>query len=226
MKTYLIVGSSRGIGETVAKHFTIQGNRVIGISRTKPKYGDWIQADISSSEGVRKVEEGIADTSLDALLFMGGVWESNAFTEAFSFQASSDEESRFVISVNLLAPIEITRVVAKNLSKTQNPRAIYIGALSGLDHLATHEVANTASKFGLRGAIQALRLAYRNKGIGFTVINPGNVATEEVIEDIREGRSPEQVPIPLEDLCGTIEWILSLSSNTEVGDVNLMQTNS
>lgn len=224
MKHYLLVGSSRGIGEAVTKHLLKRGDHVLGVSRTKPPQGDWIKADISTPEGIATVADTIADIPLDGLLFMGGVWEKHAFTDAFSFEASSDEETRFVISVNLIAPIEITRIAAANLAKTENPRAIYMGSLSGLDQSATPEVANTASKFGLRGAIQSLRLYYRKKGIGFTVINPGNVATEEVIGDIKAGRSPDQIPIPLDDLCGTIEWLLSLSSKTEVGDINLMQS--
>jgi len=35
---------------------------------------------------------------IDALLFMGGVWENNAFTDAYDFLKSSDQETRFVIS--------------------------------------------------------------------------------------------------------------------------------
>jgi 3-oxoacyl-[acyl-carrier protein] reductase len=55
-------------------------------------------------------------------------------------------------------------------------------------------VANTASKFGLRGAAQAFKLALRDYKIGVTVINPGNVATEEVATDIEQGRFSHQVP--------------------------------
>jgi hypothetical protein len=55
------------------------------------------------------------------------------------------------------------------------------------------------------------------------VINPGNLATLEVQKDIEEGRFAEQALIPLDDLCKTIDWLLSLSALTEVGDVNLIQ---
>ena len=127
------------------------------------------------------------------------------------------------MGVNAIAPIELTRTLVENLAKADNPRAIYIGALSGLDNLASAEVANTASKFALRGAIQALRIALKQKQIGFTLINPGNVATEEVLLDIEEGRFSQQTPIPLRDIFSTIEWILGLSRSVEVGDVNLWQ---
>ena len=154
---------------------------------------------------------------------MGGVWETNAFTAAFDFRSSPDEETRFVLAVNVIAPIELTKALAQNLSMTDNPRAIYIGALTGLDHSASPEVANTASKFGLRGAVQALRLALAQEKIGLTVMNPGNIATEEVISDIEVGRFPQQVPIPMSDVIETVEWVLARSAAVDISEVNLLQ---
>jgi short-subunit dehydrogenase len=222
-KKILVVGASRGIGAEVARHFAAQGHLVFGVSRSEAVAGRWIQADISTPYGISHVLSVVGDNQIDALLFMGGFWENGAFTDEFDFLKSTDHETRQVLAVNLVAPIEITKGVAKNLSRSKNPRAIFIGSLSGLDQWASAEVANTASKFGLRGAIQALRIALKNEKIGFTVVNPGNVETEEILADIREGRFPEQIPIPIADLISAIEWILSLSPSVEVGDVNLIQ---
>lgn len=222
MKCYLIIGASRGIGAAVAKHLASQGHEVISASRS-PGPGEWIEADISKPAGIKKISSVLAERPIDGLLFMGGVWENGAFTSDYDFIGSPDEETRFVVSVNLIAPIELTKALHANLHGSANPRAIFIGALSGLDNSASPEVANTASKFGLRGAIQALRLSLGSSGIGFTVINPGNLETEEVLNDIKEGRFPEQFPIPLKDLCSLIDWILSLSRHTEVGEVSLIQ---
>ncbi|MEM9946719.1 MAG: SDR family oxidoreductase [Cyanobacteria bacterium P01_D01_bin.36] len=222
-RTLAVVGASRGIGKAIAEHFHGKGDRVYAISRSPAPVGAWIQADVSGTEGIEKIKQVLNSQPLDALLFMGGVWEENAFTHEFDLLKSSDEETRFVIGVNLIAPIEVTKALAENLSQAQNPRAIYIGALSGLDHSATKEVANTASKFGLRGAIQALRIALKRERIGFTVINPGNVATEEVMQDIEAGRFSPQTPIPMADVISAIEWILSLSPAVDTGDINLWQ---
>jgi NAD(P)-dependent dehydrogenase (short-subunit alcohol dehydrogenase family) len=223
MKRYLIIGASRGIGAAVATHLASQGHEIVSVSRSSPGLGEWIQADISTAAGIDKVATSMAERALDGLLFLGGVWEHGAFTSDYDFTRSPDDETRFVISVNLIAPIELTKRLHPNLGKSENPRAIYIGALSGLENSATPEVANTASKFGLRGAVQALRLSLATTGIGFTVINPGNLETEEVLNDIKEGRFPKQFPIPLSDLCSLVDWLLSLSRHTEVGEVNLMQ---
>jgi 3-oxoacyl-[acyl-carrier protein] reductase len=222
-KRIVVVGASRGIGAAVARHFFGKGDYVFSVSRSRPVAGDWIQADISTFEGIKLVADIIDDNLLDALLFMGGVWEDGAFTEKYNFLQSSDRETRYVIAVNTIAPIELTKQLARNLVKSSNPRAIFIGSLSGLDNFASIEVANTASKFGLRGAAQALRIALQDCNIGVTVINPGNVATEEVLVDIAEGRFSQQIPIPLENIISAIEWILTLSNTVDVGEINIQQ---
>lgn len=207
----------------MAQYFYQKGHRILAVSRTPAQAGEWISADVSTAAGIQKVIAAVSDCPLDALLYMGGVWEKNAFTKDFDFLSSSDEETRFVLAVNLIAPIELTKALTKNLSISENPRAIYIGSLSGLEQSASPEVANTASKFGLRGAVQSLRLALAKEQIGFTVINPGNIATEEVLSDIEAGRFSQQTPIPMADVIETVEWILMRSPHVDISEVNLMQ---
>jgi 3-oxoacyl-[acyl-carrier protein] reductase len=222
-KQIIVIGASRGIGAAVAKHFADKGHALISVSRNKPAAGEWVQADISTPEGINTVANKINKSPVDALLFMGGVWEDRAFTEEYDFFKSPDYETRYVMAVNTIAPIELMKQLAKNLSQAHNPRAVFIGALSGLDNSATTEVANTASKFGLRGAVQSLRLALQHSRIGITVINPDNIATEEVIADIEAGRFTAQTPIPITDIISAIEWILSLSNAVDIGEVNIYQ---
>lgn len=224
-KRILIVGASRGIGAEIARHFSNSGYDVFGVSRSPAIECEWIKADISTVEGIQHLFSEIGEMPIDALLFSGGVWEEYGFMEDFDFRKTSELELRHIMSVNLVAPIEITKGIAKNLSLASNPRAIYLGALSGVDQRASSQVAYSASKFGLRGAIQALRLALKEEDIGFTVINPGNVATEEVLKDIEEGRFRNQTPISMSDIISAIEWILSLSRSVEVDDINLIQRN-
>ncbi|WP_370978302.1 SDR family NAD(P)-dependent oxidoreductase [Agaribacterium sp. ZY112] len=223
MKSILIVGSSRGIGAELARYFSQSGDKVIGVSRSESSHCEWIKADISTAEGIQDVAKKIANKTIDALIFSCGIWEDEGFTDTFDFRKTSYTETYNIMLANLVAPIELTKAISKNLSAATNPRAIYLGALSGLDHIASIQVAYAASKFGLRGAIQSLRKALKAEGIGFTVINPGNVATEEVLMDIEQGGIKEQVPIPISDIILSTEMILSLSISVELGDINLMQ---
>ncbi len=191
----------------------------------KSKYGKWIEADISKQEGIDKVVAAFDGSPLDALLFLGGTWEKGAFASDYNFINSSYEEIDRVIAVNLIAPVKLIKGLILSLRKSQAPKVIFIGSLSGLDNQATREVANTASKFGLRGAAQALQIELSNTGIGFTVINPGNVATPEVLNDIASSIFYPQVPIPLSDLICVIDCCLKLSRASCVSEINLVQLN-
>lgn len=219
----LIVGGSRGIGLSVAEYYHDKVKTLVCVSRTRSKFGQWIKADVASNLDLDRVCEMFQDQPLDALLYLGGTWEKNAFTADYAFAKSSDDEIDQVIAVNLTAPIKLTKRLIPALKRSRNPKVIFIGSLSGLDNQASREVANTASKFGLRGAAQALRIALRQTEIGFTVINPGNVATPEVLNDIASETFSAQVPIPLSDLIAVIDCALSLSKASYLPEINLAQ---
>ena len=152
---------------------------------------------------------------------MGGTWETKAFTQEYSFEKCSDEDIENVIAVNLLAPIRLVKSLLPALRQANNPKVIFMGALSGLDNFPSREVANTASKFGLRGVVHALREELRQDRIAVTIINPGNIATPEVLNDLKEVRQPESNAIPLSDLLSVIDCILSLSRSTCIKEIQI-----
>lgn len=222
----LIVGGSRGIGLAVAEHYHTRVKNLVCVSRTRSPFGRWIEADVAFNAGIDRVCAEFENQSLDAFLYLGGIWEKNAFTSEYDFASSSDEEIDRVLAVNLIAPIKLTKRLIFSLGRSPNPKVIFIGSLSGLDHQASREVANSASKFGLRGAAQALQIELKKMAIGFTVINPGNIATPEVMNDIASETFASQVPIPLSALIAVIDCSLSLSPNSYLPEVNLAQTKS
>ncbi len=223
MKTMLIVGGSRGIGLAVAKHYATRVEQLYCVSRSPSPVGEWIEADISKQEGLDAVASVVGDRPLDAFLFLGGVWEAGAFTDRYAFDSSSFEEIDFVIAVNLTAPIKLTKLLLTNLQASEDPRVLVVGTLSGLENCAGREVANSASKYGLRGAAQAMQRELGKLGICFTVVNPDNMETPEVLKDIQTGAFGPQVPIPMADLVKVIDCTLSLSRNSYVSEVNLTQ---
>ena len=222
----LVAGASRGIGAAVAEHLVSQTDKLICVSRTPATYGRWIEADLSTKSGIDLVVDAIANSPLDALLYMGGTWETEAFTSQYSFEQCSDEDIERVINVNLLAPIRLVKSLLPSLRQANNPKIIFMGALSGLDNFPAREVANSASKFGLRGVVHALREELRPEKIGITVINPGNIGTPEVLEDLRRSGQPDTNAIPLTDLLNVIDCILSLSRSTCIKEIQMPAMNA
>lgn len=222
-KNIVVMGSSRGIGCELVKHLLKAGHHVIGVSRSPSDSGEWIEADISQPEGINRVAKKLEGHKIDTLIFSAGVWEEQGFMPNFSFEATRDRETRHIMSINVVAPIELTKKLVHNLSLSDNPRALYLGAMCGVEHLASDQVAYSASKFALRGAIQGLRKALKDYSIGFSVINLSNVATEEVLADIKAGLVEQQQLIPIADINATVDWLMSLSCAVEIGDININQ---
>jgi len=219
----LILGASRGIGAAVARHLAARGDDILAVSRGPAVAGTWIAADLATDAGLDAVVAAVGNDPLDALLYLGGVWEEGAFTDAYSFPASTGAETRRLLDINLIAPIELVRRLASRLAESSNPHVLAIGALSGMPGRATAEVANTAAKAGLLGAFAAMRLALRPLGIGFCVVNPGNIATDEVMDDIAEGRFEDQEAVPMADLLAVVDCALSMSPATMIEEIALAQ---
>jgi NAD(P)-dependent dehydrogenase (short-subunit alcohol dehydrogenase family) len=221
MANVTIIGGSRGIGQAVARHLVAKSEQVLSISRSVSSYGEWIKADVSTLEGVNTVAEAVGQGCLDFLLYMAGTWEENAFTPAYSFSSCSDDDITRVLNVNLIAPIRIVRALLPALRRSSNPKIIFMGALSGRDNFPSREVANTASKFGLRGVVHSLRQELRHDRISVTVINPGNVGTPEVLSDLAEIGAPATDAIPLEDLLMIVDCVLCLSRQTCIKEIDV-----
>ncbi|MEM8782621.1 MAG: SDR family oxidoreductase [Planctomycetota bacterium] len=217
------MGASRGLGAAVAQHLSARGDHVLAVSRSPAIAGDWIQADVAEDAGLDTIVETIAGRDLDGVLYMGGTWERGAFTDEYDFLNSPRAETRHVIEVNLTAAILLVQALATNLQKAENPKVLLMGSMSGLPHTATREVANTAAMFGLQGAAEALQLALRKAKIGVSVINPGNMATPEVEQDIAEDRIGPQTPIALVELLRTVDYLLETGPTAVPTVINLNQ---
>ena len=225
-RNLIVVGASRGIGAAVSEHLISRTNQLITVSRSPSHVGNWVKADVTTKEGIEAVNRVVGDAVLNGLLYMGGTWETQAFTSEYSFERCPDEEIERVLLVNLLAPIRLVKSLLPALRKSSNPKIIFMGALSGLDNFPAREVANSASKFGLRGTVHALREELRKDRIAVTIINPGNIGTPEVLSDLREAGEPEENAIPLGDLLSVIDCVLSLSRSTCIKEIQIPAMNA
>jgi 3-oxoacyl-[acyl-carrier protein] reductase len=98
----VVVGGSRGVGAAVAEHIMPRTTELITVSRSPSSFGKWIKADISTKTGIETVVDAVGNSPLDALSYMGGTWETNAFTaftSEYSFEKCSDEDIEKVITV-------------------------------------------------------------------------------------------------------------------------------
>lgn len=127
----LIVGGSRGIGLAVAEYSHTRVKNLVCVSRTPSKFGRWIEADVADNRGIDRACKPFENQPLDALLYLGGTWEKNAFTSDYAFANSSDEEIDRVIAVNSIAPIKFTRRLIPSLQNHQSAK-LFLSARLGV----------------------------------------------------------------------------------------------
>ena len=97
---------------------------------------------------------------------------------------------------------------------------IFIGSEAGLIG-AKNGSLYCAAKFGLRGFTESLSKDVASKNIRVSIINPGMVRTN-FFENLNfEPAKDKQNAINLEDISSTVVYILNLSRNTIVDEINI-----
>ncbi len=176
-KTYLVTGSSSGIGKSVSEILLNNGAKVIGISRKKTlfkKTKNYFHYEIDLSDLEKSYNE-----VLKILLKYNKIdgFVSNAGNGVFkSLENFSPYQINQFIKLNLTSHIIITRAILPYLKKNKTGNIIFIGSESALKGKKYGSLYSSC-KFGLRGFSQSIREECANNNIKVTIVNPGMVKT-------------------------------------------------
>ncbi len=109
--------------------------------------------------------------SIDVLVNNAGNFQAGFFEEL------TPEQVERQLTTSLLGPMHVTRAVLPVMRKQRSGHIITISSSAGL---AGQEfcTAYSASKFGLEGWMESLRLEIEPFGIHTTIVNPGFFRTE------------------------------------------------
>ncbi len=179
----LLTGASSGIGEATARHLAPLGyalvltarraDRLERLARDLDPAGTrvlTVTADVSmQADRERLIAAAIARFGrIDVLV-------NNAGVSIEQGHWWDDPDPLRVLDVNLLAPIELSRLVLPAMRSRGSGQIVNIGSVAG--RIATHGMYS-ASKFGLRGFSLALRRELRGSGVNVSLVSPGFVRTE------------------------------------------------
>jgi NAD(P)-dependent dehydrogenase (short-subunit alcohol dehydrogenase family) len=179
----LVTGGSRGLGLTIAQELQNRGFDLMLAARsaeeleaaqTKLDGGtrvEYVAGDLTESAVVDELAEDCASDfgRLDLLVNNAGIFVGGPLAE---FEESEWDK---ILGVNLKAPYLVTRALLPLLKKSQGQIVFInsIGGKIGLKNLCGY----SASKFGLRGFADALRLELKDDGIRVTSIYPHGMNT-------------------------------------------------
>jgi NAD(P)-dependent dehydrogenase (short-subunit alcohol dehydrogenase family) len=181
-KIWFITGAGRGMGVDIAKAALEAGGAVVATGRDPDSVSRAVGADddlLAAKLDVTRPSEAEAAVAaaidrfgrIDVLVNNAGNFQAGFFEEL------TPEQVELQIMTTLLGPMHVTRAVLPVMRRQRSGHIITISSSAGL---AGQEfcTAYSASKFGLEGWMESLRLEVARFGIQATVVNPGFFRTE------------------------------------------------
>ena len=189
VRTLLISGASRGIGQAIAKKALADGHRLsLGLRDLSSVKGSALDPEVTgqhrvmlhpySAEDFLSAQAWVNATvdyfgSFDGLICSAGVFSRVSVL----FAQGEEEEIERTMRINLMAPWVLARAAWPQLVHHGSGRIQMLVSLSGKESKG-RLAAYCASKFALLGLCQTMRNEGWNDGIRVTAICPGWVDTD------------------------------------------------
>lgn len=238
MKTYIVFGASKGLGDAFVRGVPQRGDKVWVVARSRPESLDledgiereWIPADLSELHSSTLIKDKLQNETLDVLIYNVGIWKKEGFENHYTFDHDEPADISNLIQVNITSAIVCIQALLPHLRKSNAGKMILIGSTAGLNNANSSQVSFVASKFAIRGITEAIREHTREDGIAVTCINPGELAAEIPYEEgvDRALSAYNGTRIPLQDIVSLVKCVVNLSKAACVKEINipaLMDTN-
>lgn len=178
-KRILITGGTSGLGFELAVNLLSRGAHIFICSRTQEEIdkalirlnSENVRGYVCDISNILQVQTMAMDISnLDGLINNAGVWlEGNV-------ENNSAEEISNVIDVNLKGLIYCTNVFLPALKKREESFIVNIASTSSVD-IKPKQAVYTATKWGVKGFTDSLRLDLRESGVKVIGVYPGGMRT-------------------------------------------------
>jgi 2-dehydro-3-deoxy-D-gluconate 5-dehydrogenase len=227
----VVTGAGRGLGRAIAEAVAAAGASVTLVARTEAQLTETKLA-VESAGGSARVR--CADLSrLDAVTDLArelttrevhGVVHAAGITHRQDAADFDDEALRRVLTLNLEAPIVLSRELMKHRVVGGPASHVFIGSL-GTSIGLPRALAYTASKAGILGVVRTMAVEWATLGVRVNAISPGYFRTEltadlldQPAEFARiEGRIPMRRLGRPEELGGAAVFLLSNASSYMTG---------
>ncbi len=179
-RTVLLTGASRGIGAVLALRLAKERPRLVLAARNTRRLETVAAACTGAGASVTIVATDVSSAAdrerlvqtagnVDVLINNAGVETTTRLTD----QTRENVEAQ--IATNLLAPIELTRLVLPAMIARRSGVVVNVSSMSGKVP-TPYNAVYTAAKFGLNGFTAALRFELEGSGVHVGTVCPGFVA--------------------------------------------------
>ncbi|MBW4684580.1 MAG: SDR family NAD(P)-dependent oxidoreductase [Komarekiella atlantica HA4396-MV6] len=180
-KTVVLTGASGGIGAFIARALAKEQATVVSVSRS-PKALDQICAEVNAAGGkgisipfdLSKLEKfSVLIQEIYRLAGPIDILINNAAIEKYRpFQNYTLEDFQSILTTNLLAPMELTRLLLPTMLERNSGHIVNIASSAGKKG-APYNSIYSASKAGLIMWSDAIQQELANTNVGVSVVCPG-----------------------------------------------------
>ena len=183
-KTVLLTGASRGLGVFIARNLAKEQATIIGVSRSQfrlDEVGNQIKACGGRWISVPFDMKNVAELStlanhIDEVAGPVDILINNAGVEMYrNFVDYSLEEMQSILTTNLMAAVEITRLLLPNMLERRSGHIVNIASVAGKKGVAYNSIYS-ASKAGLIMWTDAIRQELAGTDVNISAICPGYVS--------------------------------------------------
>src|SRR2546427_11388155 len=187
-KRALVTGGTRGVGEAIVQRLASGGATLATTARSpvpeRPTLGLFIQADISTGQGVDKVIRQVLDRfgGLDILIHNAG----GSAARGGGALALSDDDWQAAFNMNLFAAVRLDRGFLPSMLKQGSGVIIHISSIQRTLPLFDSTLAYAAAKAALSNYSKGLSKEVAAKGIRVNSVAPGYTETEAAAGMVNE----------------------------------------
>jgi len=177
-----VTGANKGLGAAIAKESLAQGYKVVAATR-KPEDAEKLLGTLEDLLIVKldvTKDDEIISAIASALKKFGriDILVNNAgYGTMGYFEQISDKLIQKQIATNLFGPMKLTRAILPYMRKQGSGYIVSVSSTSGIRPVEGGSVYS-ASKFGLEGWMEGLKLELKSFGINCLIVEPGAFRTD------------------------------------------------
>jgi NAD(P)-dependent dehydrogenase (short-subunit alcohol dehydrogenase family) len=182
-RTWLVTGSSRGLGHALAKAVIGSGDRLVATARNPKDLRDLVEL---GGERVVAVALDVTDasaaqqavaTAVDRFGRLDVVVNNAGYGNVAPVEDTPLDDFRAQIETNLFGAIIVTKAAIRVFREQRGGHFIQVSSIGGRAG-ATGRAPYSAAKFGLEGFSEVLATEMAPFGVKVTIIEPGGFRTD------------------------------------------------
>jgi short-subunit dehydrogenase len=199
----VVTGASSGIGYELAK-LAVENGFDLVIAADRPQIAeaasalqsvggnvDYLQVDLSTTDGVDQLCDLIGDRPVDALMANAGHGLGKAFLD------EDFDQARHVVDTNITGTIYLVHRIGRQMRARDKGRILFTGSIAGLMP-GTFQAVYNGTKAFIDSFAWALRNELKDTGVSVSCLMPGATETEFFhragLDDTKIGQSKKDDP--------------------------------